>query len=260
MLRGINRNDIFLDEIDLMKMEKILRSLAKPIDKNGNPKPPICKIYAYCLMTNHIHLLIAELDEPIGKVMKRLGVAYVSYFNKRHKRTGPLFEGRFRSEPVDESDYFTTLLHYIHYNPVKAGMTKKPGWYKWSSWHEYELPDDSIAITSCISEQNIPFMNLTRTQVRDIVLNSEEPKNFISKIDKKHLENDEAEEILKSLVPEEYKGIELKDLPKIVKLSISTKAEDFGITYTQLISYFGINKSAIYRARVKMTRSVQTYS
>ena len=83
---------------------------------------------------------------------------------------------------------------------------------------------------------------------------------MISKIDKKHLENDEAEEILKSLVPEEYIGIELKDLPKIVKLSISTKAEDFGITYTQLISFFGINKSAIYRARVKMTRSVQSYS
>lgn len=75
MLRGINRDDIFLDDIDFLKMEKILRSLAKPVDKEGNPQPPICKIFAYCLMTNHIHLLIAELDESISDTIKRLGVA-----------------------------------------------------------------------------------------------------------------------------------------------------------------------------------------
>ena len=137
MLRGINRSDIFLDEIDFMKMEKILRSLAKPVDKRGNPKQPICKIFAYCIMTNHIHLLIAEMDESISNIVKRLGGAYASYFNKRRNRTGPLFEGRFRSEPVNESEYFVTLLHYIHYNPVKAGMVPKPGWYKWSSMREY---------------------------------------------------------------------------------------------------------------------------
>ena len=131
MLRGINRNDIFIDEIDCLKMEKILRSITKY---------QLCKIYAYCIMTNHIHLLIAELDESISEVIKRLGVSYASYFNRRRERTGPVFEGRFRSEPVEDYDYFTRLLSYIHYNPVKAGMVKYPGWHKCAYMPKNVLP------------------------------------------------------------------------------------------------------------------------
>ncbi len=252
MLRGINRGNIFLDEIDYMKMEKILRSLSKPVDKNGIPKPPVCKIYAYCLMSNHLHLLISEIDRSISEVIKRLGVAYVSYFNKRRSRTGPLFEGRFRSEPVDECDYFITLLNYIHYNPVKAGMTSQPGWYKWSSWREYELPDETYQRGLC--EQNIPFKNLTRSQVQSIVLNAEEPKFFVSSVDKERVDNDKAEEILKILVPKGFAEIELKDLPKVIKLEMSNKAMEYGITYSQLISLLGVGKSAIYRGKIKQTR------
>ena len=250
MLRGINRDDIFLDDIDFMKMEKILRSLAKPVDKNGNSKPPICKIYAYCLMTNHIHLLIAELDESISDTVKRLGVAYVSYFNKRRKRSGPLFEGRFRSEPVDDTNYFITLLHYIHFNPVKAGMVKKPGWYQWSSWHEYELPENTYEIGIC--EQVIPFESITRAQVKDIVLEAKVPKSFISPVDIERVDDTEAETIMRSLVPEEFRDIEnMKDLPKVVKLTISTKAKEYGITYGQLINLLGVTKHFIQKGKLK---------
>ena len=249
MLRGINRDDIFLDDIDFYKMEKILRSLAKPTDNDGKPKPPLCKIYAYCLMTNHIHLLIAELDESISDTVKRLGVAYVSYFNKRRKRSGPLFEGRFRSEPVDDSEYFTTLLHYIHYNPVKAGMVKKPGWYQWSSWHEYELPNETYERGIC--EQIIPFRNLTRDQVKDIVLEAEDPAAFISPVDIERVDNIEAEKIIKSLVPEKYKDLDMKELPKIEKLILSTKARDYGITYSQLIEFLGVTRHFIQKGKLK---------
>ena len=255
MLRGINRSDIFLDEIDFMKMEKILRSIAKPIDKNGNHQKPLCKIYAYCLMTNHIHLLIAEIDESISNIIKRLGVAYVSYFNKRRKRTGPLFEGRFRSEPVDDSEYFITLLHYIHYNPVKAGMTAKPGWYKWSSMREYELPDEIYMTGFC--EQVIPFKSLTRSQVKDIVLNAEDPMSFVSPIDRERVDDIDAEEIVKSLVPEEFSDHCLKELPKVVKLTVSSKAQAMGITKSQLINILGVTKYSLYRGKIKLTRTVK---
>ena len=255
MLRGINRDDIFLDDIDFMKMEKILRSLAKPVDKQGNPKSPICKIFAYCLMTNHIHLLIAELNESISDTVKRLGVAYASYFNKRRKRSGPLFEGRFRSEPVDEADYFVTLLHYIHYNPVKAGMVKTPGWYKWSSWHEYELPDETYEKGIC--EQVIPFQSLNRTQVKDIVLDAKDPLSFISPVDIERVDDDEAEEIIKSLVPEEFSNIEMKDLPEVIKLTLSNKAKDYGIKNWQLTKFLGVSKHAIYKGRIKLTRTIK---
>lgn len=255
MLRGINRSDIFHDEIDFMKMEKILRSMAKPVDKKGNPQKPLCKIYAYCLMTNHIHLLIAEIEEPIGTIVKRLGVAYVSYYNKRRKRTGPLFEGRFRSEPVDGSEYFITLLHYIHNNPVKAGMTIKPGWYKWSSMREYELTEEAYERGFC--DQTIPFKNLTRSEVRDIVLNVEDLKSFVSPVDKERVDNADAEEILKSLVPEEFSDYNLRDLPKVVKLALSSKAQANGITKSQLVNLVGVTKYSLYRGKTKRIRTVK---
>ena len=99
---------------------------------DNKPLPPYCNIHAYCLMTNHIHLLIAEGAEPLANTMKRIGVAYVSYFNKRHDRLGPLFHDRFRSEPVAKAAYFITLLRYIHCNPVEAGIVDAPGKYQWS--------------------------------------------------------------------------------------------------------------------------------
>ncbi len=246
MVRGINRENIFLDEIDFLKMEKILRSLTKPADNDHQ----LCKIYAYCIMSNHLHLLMAELDEPISDVVKRLGIEYASYFNRRRKRSGPLFEGRFRSEPVDEYDYFATLLAYIHYNPVKAGIVEHPDGYKWSSWHEYELPVKTDYQGIC--EQSVPFRKLTRAQVKKLVLNAEEPKLFCSPLDKgRCVDIEEAERILKRMVPEKYNGMDLKELPKVERLEISVKAADFGITYFQLATLLDLNNSAIFRQRQK---------
>ena len=129
MLRGIDRRDIFADDQDRSKFLKILRAVTSPEDHEGKPLPPLCHIHAYCLMDNHVHLLIAEAAEDIGTVMKRIGVSYVSYYNKRHERLGPLFHDRFRSEPVGDTGYFITLLRYIHQNPVQAEMVTSPGQY-----------------------------------------------------------------------------------------------------------------------------------
>ena len=93
--------------------------------------------YSYCLMSNHLHLLVREHKESVSSVMKRLGIAYAYYFNKKYQRNGHLFQDRFRSEPVNTMEYFVTLLRYIHQNPVKAGLVSSPGNYSWSSWHEY---------------------------------------------------------------------------------------------------------------------------
>ena len=78
MLRGINRSPIFADEDDCRKFVKILRQITHPKDADNKPLPPYCNIHAYCLMTNHIHLLIAEGAEPLANTMKRIGVAYVT--------------------------------------------------------------------------------------------------------------------------------------------------------------------------------------
>ena len=137
MLRGNNRQDIFEDEEDYRRMLSCLRGLCERYDDNGTRLPSLCTIYAYCLMSNHIHLLIQEREESIGDTIKRLGVAYARYYNKKYNRNGHLFQDRFRSEPVNDMSYFLVLLRYIHQNPIKAGLTDNLNDYPWSSWREY---------------------------------------------------------------------------------------------------------------------------
>ena len=129
MLRGIDRKDIFLDDED---RRKFLESIIKA-KKKGK-----FKIYGYCLMDNHIHMLIKE-DEEIGKIIKRITVGYVGWHNKRHERTGHLFQNRYLSEPVETEDYFITVLRYIHQNPIKSGIVYSLSDYKWSSYGKYRL-------------------------------------------------------------------------------------------------------------------------
>ena len=128
MLRGINKQRIFEDEAD---RDRFLECLDKSLSKSS------AKLYAWCLMNNHVHLLIKEGNEPVGTTVKRFGAGYVGYYNARNGRTGALFQDRFRSEAVDGSEYFLTVLRYIHQNPVKAGLCQKCGEWKYSSCNEY---------------------------------------------------------------------------------------------------------------------------
>ena len=138
MLRGVNRQDIFEDEEDYAVFKKQLYRVVFYKDESGRPQPPRCAIYAYCLMTNHVHLLIRETEEDLSTVIKRITVSYALYYNNKYQHIGHLFQNRFRSETVNDEAYFITLMRYIHQNPVAAGITKLVEDYRWSSWIEYE--------------------------------------------------------------------------------------------------------------------------
>ena len=90
MLRGINRQDIFEDDEDYLQMTSILRGQSERYDEKGHLLPPYCTFYAYCLMSNHLHLLIQEREEAISDIVKRIGVTYAHYFNKKYERSGHL--------------------------------------------------------------------------------------------------------------------------------------------------------------------------
>ena len=147
MLRGINRQDIFEDDDDYLQMTSILRGQSERYDEQGLRLSPFCTFYAYCLMSNHLHLLIQEREDNISNIVKRIGVTYAHYFNKKYERNGHLFQDRFRSEPVDDIGYFVTLLRYIHQNPLKAGIIENINDYPWSSWKEYA--SDNCPISFC---------------------------------------------------------------------------------------------------------------
>ncbi|WP_122629512.1 transposase [Lucifera butyrica] len=128
MIRGINKQVILEDDEDNKKFLEVLK---------------VCKelsgyrIYAYCLMGNHIHLLLKVEKEGLEQIFKRLGARYVYYFNQKYKRSGHLFQDRFKSEPVENEDYLITVLRYIHNNPVKAGMSVSVDQYQWNSYNQY---------------------------------------------------------------------------------------------------------------------------
>ena len=87
MLRGINCQDIFEDDEDYLQMTSILRAQSERYDEKGVRLPPFCTFYAYCLMSNHLHLLIQEREDNISDIVKRIGVTYAHYFNKKYERT-----------------------------------------------------------------------------------------------------------------------------------------------------------------------------
>jgi putative transposase len=94
-----------------------------------------CRIHAYVLMTNHVHLLLSPQDRSsASRLMKGLGQQYVQYFNRRHRRSGTLWEGRFRSCLVQDEQYFLVCQRYVELNPVRAAIVAAPGDYPWSSF------------------------------------------------------------------------------------------------------------------------------
>lgn len=135
MMRGINHQNIFEEKADYTFFIHCLRFCQTPSDPaDANSFKKACNIYAYCCMTNHVHLLIQEVDLSVGEYIKRVANRYVSYYNRKYDRCGHLFQNRFRSEPCDEKSYFFTVFRYIHLNPVKAGICANPAQYPYSSW------------------------------------------------------------------------------------------------------------------------------
>lgn len=119
---------LFLDDAD---RNKYLSTLSR-FKKNKE-----YELYAYCLMDNHVHLLLQEGKEAIPRSMKRIGVSYSYYYNKKYERVGHLFQDRFRSEIIENDKYLLACARYIHKNPVKAGIVQKAEEYQWSSYQEY---------------------------------------------------------------------------------------------------------------------------
>ena len=128
MLRGINKQQIFYDDEDFRYFIRLLQRYKK-----------LCRyeLHAYCLMGNHIHLLIRENEVPLEIIFRHIGSAFVYWYNRKYDRTGHLFQDRYKSEPVNDRRYYLTVLRYILQNPVAAGLCLSPEEYPYSSAREY---------------------------------------------------------------------------------------------------------------------------
>ena len=128
LVRGSGGKDILKYNED---KEKILSIVSRILKDN------LITLYAYCIMDNHAHFVVEELDEDISAVMKRINVSYAAYHNKKHCVSGQVFYDRFKSETIEDFKELLKVMRFIHNNPVIGGFVEKQCDYPWSSYMEY---------------------------------------------------------------------------------------------------------------------------
>jgi putative transposase len=126
--RGNNRPAIFLDDDDRLDFLSLL-------DRSSDRFR--LHLFAFCLMTNHYHLFLRTPEPNLAAAMKWLNATYTVHFHRRHRRSGHLFQGRYKSILVTDSAHWLHLSMYLHLNPVRAGLAQDPAQYSWSSFRDY---------------------------------------------------------------------------------------------------------------------------
>lgn len=129
VIKGANNQLMFEERADYIKYLDLLSFFSNELNFS---------IYAYCLMSNHVHLLIENRDISLESIFRHINTSYSTWFNRKYQRSGYLQQGRYYSEPVDNEVYFYNVVRYIHQNPVKAGLEASVGEeYPWSSIHSF---------------------------------------------------------------------------------------------------------------------------
>lgn len=240
--RGANRQEIFHDEEDCLRFLEILKTYKLKYE---------ISIYAWCLMSNHIHLLMKEGKEDISVTMKRIGVSFVGYYNWKYRTTGPLFQDRFKSENVENKKYLITVVRYIHQNPVKAGMVEREKDWRWSSCRSYYGKDlysnkllDGHHILKIFSEDPQTalekFKEFNERKNNDVCL-EDEPK-------KRRLTDDEARVEIKKLLGT-IEIPQVKSMPKVKRDELLRKVKGIhGVSLRQISRIFGVSLSLVYKA------------
>ena len=225
MLRGVNQQQIFEDGEDCDKFLQVLKD-CKAISE--------FKLFAYCLMGNHIHILLQETNEPIELLMKRISTRFVYWYNIKYRRAGHLFQDRFKSEPIENDSYFLTVLRYIHQNPVKAGLCKTVEAYENSSYNEYYKKSDLIDrdfVFELVSKEE--FAKFNNEKAFDICLDIEDkPKIKVTDEQAKKI----IEKVSKCKNVAEFQTLDVKTRDKCLK-----KLRESGLSIRQISRLTGVS-------------------
>jgi REP element-mobilizing transposase RayT len=240
--RGANRQEIFHDDRDWIQFLDIL--------KRYKIKCQLI-IYAWCLMGNHVHLLIKEGNEDISITMKRIGISYAKYYNWRYITTGHLFQDRFKSENVETTSYLLTVVRYIHQNPVKARIVNHPVEWIWSSCRGYygkPLYRGDMLDCQPILEKFSSDIFKARERFKEFNDRKNNDKCLDETVNERRLSDEQARvEIRKRLGTVEIAPV--KSLPKLErnKLLRNVKGID-GLSMRQAARIFGVSLSLVFRA------------
>lgn len=240
IFRGIDKQDIFLSEKDYNKFLEILKETKKQYE--------YC-IYSYCLMNNHVHMIIYDKYDNLPKIMQSIAIRYSIYFNKKYNRVGHLFQNRYLSKKIEEREYLKAACRYIHQNPQKARIEKTEN-YRWSSYQEYVGKKSIINTNMLLSlfdknedeakKEFIKFHNMqSNTEILDLI--EYEMKDKITD-----------EEVIKYI----YEVVKIDNVHEILEFNVEKRnqiiskiKENKKITSAQISRVLGLNRKIIERVK-----------
>jgi len=255
MFRGNNKSTIFYDDEDRRTMVTYLEELPIQYDSDGRILPSLnCTFYAYCLMSNHVHLLYREMGEDAEHSMKRLLTRYARYYNLKYGRVGHVFQDRFRSEPCNDMAYFVTLLRYIHQNPVKAGIAERVDEYPWSSWSEYanfsgSLTEEDIPMYTHVCNVRAVLKRFSYVELSALV-NDTLPDDVGCLDDDQDIRKRQSDEDLKGYMREACHLVSASDiehLPQLQQQKLIRDLYEHGATYRQIARLTSFSYRQVYK-------------
>ena len=241
MIRGINKQDIFLDTQD---KNKFIKEIKRTKEKYKY------ELYSYCLMPNHVHLELKINEYEIEKIMQALQISYSKYFNLKYERIGHLFQNRYLSKTIDCDEGILGVMRYIHQNPEKAGIEKTEKYF-WSSYQEYILKEG-------ITDKEFIFKLLTDDKSNEIErfkkfnkFNSEKYLQNFNETNKYGWDKKISDEQLVKIIQEIIDDIniyKILDYKKTIRNKyLRDIKEKTGISNKQIARVFGMSKKTLER-------------
>ena len=191
MIRGVNKQDIFLDNQDRKVFMKCILKSKEKFEYS---------IYSYVLMKNHVHLEIMDND-VMSKIIHYIASSYAMYFNNKYNRVGHLFQDRYKSKPVENEKYLLTLMRYIHQNPEKAGISLTQN-YQWSSYKDYiegwkDIVEIDYILDIISSDRKKALLEFEKINNQTVKLDSKEILEFEIKT---KLSDDELKQVITEII------------------------------------------------------------
>ena len=229
IVRGVGKQIIFEDTRDRRVFLNMLSKSFSSLE---------VKVYAWCLMSNHVHLLLCAPLERISRAMLKLESGYARYFNETHDRVGTLFQGRFTSVPIEDDEQLLTAVRYIHLNPVKAGESAETCW---SSYGEY-IGTRSVSYCDC------SFVLEIAGDVEQLKGLQDEAAEYSRGIPHGRFKEDEALAVAKRVLSG-VNPYDLRSMGRAERDSYLVKLREAGLSASQIGRITSIGRNIIYRAK-----------
>ena len=230
LFRGINQQNIFEEKADYERFIEITANVKSQME---------FEICVYCLMNNHVHIVMKEkCEKDISLIMKRILTGYARWYNIKYGRSGALIANRYKSVPVEVDEYFLELIRYVHQNPVKAGIAKKPEDYLYSSYTEYVKKAN-------ICDVDFVFGMMGKTEFKEF---HKENGKFEFKVTDSKKKSDE--EVI-FLIKKEYEIENPQDISKMPKPERNKIIAELKLKYSirQLQRITGVSRNVISKIK-----------